>query len=140
MSGFSTDFLNLFTATPIIGATTTVTPEMDDPEEWAVLDRKPATSGVSRQQLTAASTEKRIEEGDDPLPTVASIQRPEELMKKPPYWLVVRQEGRQKVVVQGSHAPSLLCLDEYLRRWCRGDVNRADRVSLPMPHFQFSKY
>ncbi len=66
--------------------------------------------------------------GDDPLPEVSTIQRPEELTRKPPYWMVVSQERRQLVVVRCSHAPSLACLDEYLRRWCRGEVSRVNRV------------
>ncbi len=32
-----------------------------------------------------------------------------------------------RVVVNGSHGPSLVLLEGYLKRWCRGEVNRANR-------------
>jgi hypothetical protein len=32
------------------------------------------------------------------------------------------------VLIESSHAPSLACLEEYLRRCCRGELNRVSRV------------
>jgi hypothetical protein len=32
-----------------------------------------------------------------------------------------------RVVVNGSHGPSLVLLEGYLKRWCRGEVNRVNR-------------
>ena len=101
----------------------------EDPEDWADLDLgSPESHTVipSRTKQVASGT---VDTEPDLLPELATIPRPEELTRKPPYWMVVRQEGRTRVVIQGSHAPSLVCLDEYLRRWCRGEVGRVDRVS-----------
>jgi hypothetical protein len=113
---------------PTIGASNLVSPEMDDQDEWAVLDRKPASTTANVPQGTASIAERGMTVEYDALPTVSSIERPEELTKRPPYWLNVRQEGTQRVVIKGSHAPSLSLLDEYLKRWCRGNINRVDRV------------
>ena len=73
--------------------------------------------------------------GEDFLPEVSTIQRPEELLKRPPYWMVVRQESRTRVTVNGSHAGSLGVLEAYLKRWCRGEVGLVDRVSFLLVFF-----
>jgi hypothetical protein len=100
----------------------------EDPEDWADLDLgSPESHTVIPSRHKHVSAE-RVDNEPDLLPELATIQRPEELTRKPPYWIVVRQEGRTRVVIQGSHAPSLGCLDEYLRRWCRGEVGRVNRV------------
>jgi hypothetical protein len=122
LAGFSSDFLSLFTASPQAPTAIATAPEdADDPEAWA---------DVSLPEVhTIAPSRPAVDIGEDALPDLATIPRPEELLKKPPYWLVVRQEGRVRVVVQGSHTPSLSCLEAYLKRWCRGDVGIVDRVS-----------
>jgi len=100
----------------------------EDADDWADLDLgSPESHAVipSRQKQELAKADSL----PDVIPELARIPRPEELTRKPPYWILVRQESRQRVVVQGSHAPSLACLDEYLKRWCRGEVGRSDRVS-----------
>jgi len=135
LAGFATDLISLFIGSPILApapATNVLSSEVDDPEEWAVLEQKPEPNGRSQSASHYAATmpSKSIDTGADQLPTISSIPRPEELTKRPPYWLVVSQDTRQRITVQASHAPSLACLDEYLTRWCRGNTNRVDRVSL----------
>lgn len=66
---------------------------------------------------------------DDFLPEIGVLERPEELTQRPPYRLVVRQEGRSRVVVEGSHMGSLRVLEGYLGRWVRHNVDFVDRVS-----------
>jgi len=122
LAGFSSDFLSLFTASPQAPTTTATAPEdPEDPEAWAELSLPEAH--------TVAPPRTATDVGEDALPELAMIPRPEELLKKPPYWIVVRQEGRARVMIQGSHTPSLACLEAYLKRWCRGDVGIVDRVS-----------
>lgn len=70
----------------------------------------------------------------DRLPDLALIPRPEELLRRPPYFILVRQDTENRVVIQGSHAPSLECMEAYLKRWCRGNSHRVDRVG-PFPNF-----
>ncbi|KAE9376474.1 hypothetical protein N431DRAFT_542103 [Stipitochalara longipes BDJ] len=132
LAGFASDLLTLFTASPMMvaagshdgaGPSKQAAEEVDD---WADLDLgSPESHTVvpSRHKQESA----KMDSLPDVIPELARIPRPEELTRKPPYWILVRQEGRQRVVIQGSHAPSLACLDEYLKRWCRGEVGRSDR-------------
>ncbi|CAK7228422.1 hypothetical protein SCUCBS95973_006877 [Sporothrix curviconia] len=53
------------------------------------------------------------------LPSLDSLPRPDELFLRPPYHLIVADYGNKKIVVQGSHSPSLHLLGEYMKRWCR---------------------
>ncbi len=70
----------------------------------------------------------------DILPEIATLERPEELTKRPPYWLVVRQQGRAMVEVQCSHQGSLVVMEGYLKRWIRHAADLVTRVS---PSFLF---
>ncbi len=129
LAGFSTGFLNLFSPSADELASTLTKTGLDarDAEDWADLGQG-ASEAVIPDRLLHISAGVS-DDGRDSLPQIATIQRPEDLTRTPPYWMIVREEGKQRVVVQGSHAPSLACLDEYLRRWCRTDATRGDRVS-----------
>jgi hypothetical protein len=138
LAGFTSDLLRLSASSPMLGATeldepaSTSTLAPEDAEDWADLDLgSPESHTVVpvRQKQTPSGAK---DTGPDVIPELARIPRPEELTRSPPYWIVVRQEGRQRVVIQGSHAPSLASLDQYLKRWCRGDTGRSDRVSIPV--------
>jgi hypothetical protein len=135
LAGFASDLLTLFTASPVMLATESdnpasrILPAPEDQEDWADLDLGSSESHTVIPSRNNQSSPGKVDNEPDLLPELATIQRPEELTRRPPYWIVVRQEGRTRVVIQGSHAPSLGCLDEYLRRWCRGEVGRVDRVS-----------
>ncbi|CZR61868.1 uncharacterized protein PAC_11765 [Phialocephala subalpina] len=123
LAAFATDLLNLFTASPVMGASSLATKisQVDDPDDWADLDLG------SPKAIAKPTIAMKQDEGDDPIPEVSTLPRPEELTKRPPYWLVVKQEGAMRVVVEGSHAQSLACLEAYLRRWCRGEASRVNR-------------
>ena len=121
-AGFASDFLELFKERPVMKL---AGKEVADEPEWADVEiDAPETRNVSVVKVRNV-----IQEEVDILPEVATIQRPEELIKKPPYRIIVRQEGRSRVVVEGSHGPSLGVLEAYLKKWCRGDAGRVDRVS-----------
>jgi hypothetical protein len=133
LAGFASDLLTLFTTSPMMLATELGNPTGSNPsapeDDWADLDLGSPESHTVIPSRNKQISSAKVDSEPDLLPELATIPRPEELTRKPPYWMVVRQEGRTRVVIQGSHAPSLGCLDEYLRRWCRGEVGRADRVS-----------
>jgi hypothetical protein len=112
-AGFSSDLLSLFDPSPKAA-------ESEDPDAWA---------DVSIDTPAASVMTKLDERGAEALPDISSIVRPEVLTKRPPYWLIVRQESRNRVVVEGSHDPSIILLEGYLKKWCRGNINRTDRVS-----------
>jgi hypothetical protein len=134
LAGFAADFLDIFPASPVIAATPEVailSPKVSEDEQdgWALLEQKPTKTEAVAATPVTRSPKSFPSAGDDYLPTIATIARPEELTQRAPYWLVVRQETKSKVVINGSHGPSLACLDEYLKRWCRGNSNSVDRVS-----------
>jgi hypothetical protein len=115
----------------------------EDPEDWADLDLgSPESHPIMTPSTKQASGPPgmSIQVGEDPMPEISTIPRPEELIRKPPYWMVVKQENRMRVVVHGSHGPSLILLDAYLKRWCRGEVTRSDRVSTQLPSHECSSY
>lgn len=135
LAGFATDLLSLFTASPVMGASSLATKNshVEDPDDWADLDlESPKVVPTAKGKSGIAVKD---DEGEDPIPEVSTLPRPEELTKRPPYWMVINQEGPMKVVIEASHAPSLACLDAYLRRWCRGEVSRVNRVSIIVKDF-----
>jgi hypothetical protein len=110
----------------VVAKATSPVPAVAEDPEWAdVSMHSPIIPQVSERQLRTHSHE----EVADSLPDIATIERPEELIKKPPYWLIVRQERRNLILIEGSHGPSLSVLEAYLKKWCRGEVGRVDRVS-----------
>ncbi|KFY45265.1 hypothetical protein V494_01020 [Pseudogymnoascus sp. VKM F-4513 (FW-928)] len=121
-AGLSSDFLSLFTPPPTVHAPVS-TIASDDPE-WADVSIEPETRtpGTLPRQSIAAQ-----ESVSDRLPDLALIPRPEELLRRPPYYILVRQDVENRVVIQGSHAPSLECMEAYLKRWCRGNPHRVNR-------------
>jgi hypothetical protein len=120
-AGFASDLRDLFDA----GKKTAFhSGEAADEPEWADV----SMDSPDNRHIPIIKAQTSSQEEFDILPDVATIQRPEELTKKPPYWLIVRQEGKSRVVIEGSHAPSLVVLEAYMKKWCRGDTGRVDRV------------
>ncbi|OBT84809.1 hypothetical protein VE02_06928 [Pseudogymnoascus sp. 03VT05] len=122
-AGLSSDFLSLFSPVSSSPHAPISTIASDDPE-WADVSIEPpirTPAALSRQSIAAQ------ESVSDRLPDLALIPRPEELLRRPPYWLLVIQDRDNRIVVQGSHAPSLEIMEAYLKRWCRGNPHRVDR-------------
>ena len=68
----------------------------EEADDWADLDLgSPENHTVvpSRHKLASSG---RVDTEPDLIPDLATIPRPEDLTRKPPYWIMVRQEGRQK--------------------------------------------
>ena len=133
LAGFTTDFMNLFTTSPIVksmNAKETLA-LLDDQEDWANLDLESPHDPRSSTHPKPTHA-KREDDVSEVIPEISTLPRPEELTKRPPYWLLVKQDSPTRIVVQGSHTPSLACLEGYLKRWCRGEASRANRVSFFM--------
>jgi hypothetical protein len=65
----------------------------------------------------------------DSLPDINSIERPEDLMKKPPYHLIVQHSSYSKeITVQCSHQASLDLMSEYFKRWVKRNHNQTNKV------------
>jgi len=67
--------------------------------------------------------------GDEALPELGALERPEELLRRPPYFVVVRYNGNDHVDVQSSHQGTLMLLESYLTKWVRHSTTQANRVS-----------
>jgi hypothetical protein len=137
LAGFASNLLELFTqspsASPVLSSRAAAIAEDPDHDSWAHLSLDSPQSepqfAPPRKPASSASPLGPNSESDY-LPEISAIQRPEEMTKKPPYWLIVRQEGKSRITVEASHGPSLIVLEGWLRKWCRGDTNRMNRVSL----------
>ncbi|KAK4459429.1 hypothetical protein QBC42DRAFT_274458 [Cladorrhinum samala] len=63
------------------------------------------------------------------LPDAASLDRPDQLLLRPPYHLSMTSAGYKNIELHCSHSPSLQVLADYLKRWCR--VNHNDTTKPP---------
>ncbi|KAK7942920.1 uncharacterized protein PG986_012033 [Apiospora aurea] len=63
------------------------------------------------------------------IPECGTLARPDDLLLKPPYHLVVYDRGSSEVEIHSSHSPSLQLLSEYLKKWCR--VNQQNHQKPP---------
>ncbi|ORY60917.1 uncharacterized protein BCR38DRAFT_349091 [Pseudomassariella vexata] len=101
-------------------------------DDWAdvSMDTETGTPGVieAPQQQSPSGLHPRQPELNT-LPSCSTLARPDELLLKPPYHLVVYSRGGTLVEVQSSHSPSLRLLAEYLKKWCR--VNHQDNRKPP---------
>ncbi|KAI8627620.1 hypothetical protein F5Y19DRAFT_442325 [Xylariaceae sp. FL1651] len=61
------------------------------------------------------------------MPDISVLSRPDELLLKPPYHLIVYGIGKTQVEVQCSHSPTLQFLSDYLQKWSRIDHNKTTR-------------
>ncbi|KAI1164143.1 hypothetical protein F5B18DRAFT_650862 [Nemania serpens] len=118
--------------------TDTETPAQDD---WADIsvDTKTGTAGIvespypnpththpqnrASQVVVAAPPQPAF----DVLPTVETVPRPDDLLQRPPYHLLVHGASRTCVEVQCSHSPTLQFLAEYLKKWARTNHNNTTR-------------
>jgi hypothetical protein len=69
------------------------------------------------------------------LPDLGMLARPDELLMKPPYHMVVYNKGNSLVEVQASHSPSLQLMAEYLKKWSRLNHQDVRTVSALSPSF-----
>jgi hypothetical protein len=117
-SGFETDFENFFSANSV--------PAVEgDPagkdEEWADVDETGEAQSIRLKEVDSAP---------DALPTIETLARPDILFRSlTPYLLNVTLQSTNKLVVQGTHEPSLQLLSDYLQRWMKRDHRDIRKVS-----------
>ncbi|KAL5314135.1 hypothetical protein ACEPPN_018559 [Leptodophora sp. 'Broadleaf-Isolate-01'] len=90
LAGFSTDFINLFNASPPMqasGAPANVSSLPTDTDDWADLDLgSPESQMAPHSHIETRLNMVRVDV-EDTIPDISTIQRPEELMRRPPYCL-----------------------------------------------------
>jgi hypothetical protein len=82
--------------------------------------------------LTSAMAERYVPRAPtaDALPSVDMLERPEDLMRKPPYHLIVTHTQYGKfITIQSSHQPSLELISEYFKKWTKRNHGQTTRVS-----------
>jgi hypothetical protein len=122
IAGFHGDLLRAFKPdqpTPLASRDTATTAAQPD-DTWAEVD---TVNFDSASVFTPTITDRNIASRPAPLdslPNLNTIDRPEELTKRPPYYLYVRSSVDDRhIVVHGSHQASLELLAEYLKRWVK---------------------
>ncbi|KAL3961389.1 hypothetical protein ACCO45_002912 [Purpureocillium lilacinum] len=96
-------------------------------EEWtsvAVSDGKATTVAASAAEPTTLVVAGK----SSYMPSVTSLPPPDKLLLRPPYHMIVY--GGHEVRVQCSHGPSLEFLASYLKKWCRANTRRSDKLPL----------
>lgn len=100
-------------------------------DDWADVSVDVATgkAAVVEEQRSHQPYAPPAKAAYDILPDIGSLARPDDLLLKPPYHLVVYDRGSTEVEVHGSHSPSLQFLSEYLKKWCRINQQNHQKVS-----------
>ncbi|KAH8804602.1 hypothetical protein F5884DRAFT_796634 [Xylogone sp. PMI_703] len=137
LAGFTSDLLPQFASSsatsPVIPATKSAAPVNDDPDSWADLGLDTTIPSRTLPHRGGPGESARPNGHDlepEALPDLATIARPEELLSRPPYRLIVRQQVSSIVEVQGSHQESLMLLEKYLKRWVRHSVTLVNKPPL----------
>ncbi|KAL1407864.1 hypothetical protein Q8F55_007300 [Vanrija albida] len=90
--------------------------EDDDEPGWArvtteVTEDAPAATARSSTAVAPAAP--------GYIPSLATFPRPEQLLQRAPYHLIV--SWGSTIEIQGTHSPSLEFIAAYLKKWCRSD-------------------
>jgi hypothetical protein len=120
----------------------TVVPDASD-ESWvdaAASDMDSASivgltpAATMHSHSVPSSLPMRFAPAFDQMPTVNSIERPEELTLRPPYHLILRW-SESKVLIHGGHQPSLELIAEYLKKWAKRNHTLSNKVYVPRWRF-----
>jgi hypothetical protein len=134
VGGFSSDFLSCFEPEAAQPVPLAARPALPD-DSWADIEVDSASDKIeTREEKPFASSAAPTASKTviDILPDISTLERPEYLMLKPPYHLIISHSTYQKeIIVQCSHPPSLKVIEGYLKRWTKRDNNTVNRVSFP---------
>ncbi|KAL8345353.1 hypothetical protein RB601_005407 [Gaeumannomyces tritici] len=106
-------------------------------DDWADVEVDEATGKleVVEKATPAAMVSAAVSGGAPPpglpkpefMPNADTLPRPDELLLRPPYHLIVHAKGLTEVEVQCSHSPSLSFIADYLKRWSRANHNMTNK-------------
>ncbi|KAI0104282.1 hypothetical protein GGR51DRAFT_229837 [Nemania sp. FL0031] len=97
-------------------------------DDWAdvAVDNRTGNAGVVElPQRHLAPT--HVSPSFDIIPDVETVSRPDELLLKPPYHLIMYGGGKAFMEVQCSHSPTLQFLSDYLTKWSKTNHNNTTR-------------
>ena len=87
----------------------------------AVVEQIPHRGAVASQQQNPSF---------DIMPSARLVPGPEDLLRKPPYHLTMRDFNSSNIEIHCSHSLTLQFLSDYLKTWARTNYNDSTRVSL----------
>jgi hypothetical protein len=96
-------------------------------DDWADVSVDKTTGQPSTTTTTTTVASARFEV--DRLPDLATLARPDDLLRQPPYHLVV-YGGRGVVEIHGSHSPTLELIAAYLKKWVRSNHAKSTKVCI----------
>ncbi|KAI0445182.1 hypothetical protein F4803DRAFT_193305 [Xylaria telfairii] len=126
-SFFTGKLLNVFDEKAKHDSSSSAEPAAAD--DWAdvAVDNKTGNAAVVEVPIRYGATTQVISPTFDVIPDVGIISRPDELLLKPPYHLILRDQGRESFEVQCSHSPTLQFIADYLKKWSRTNHNNTTR-------------
>ncbi|KAI0453894.1 hypothetical protein F5B21DRAFT_264217 [Xylaria acuta] len=97
-------------------------------DDWAdvAVDNKTGNAAVVEAPRKHGATTQQSP-SFDVIPDIGTISRPDELLLKPPYHLIMHNHGKESIHVQCSHSPTLQFIADYLKKWSRTNHNNTTR-------------
>ncbi|KEZ43545.1 hypothetical protein SAPIO_CDS4458 [Scedosporium apiospermum] len=84
-------------------------------DDWASIVVEP----VVKTSINPTPSSQRRAPNVEYIPDINSVPRPDELLLRPPYHLIVFARSLNEIEIQCSHSPTLKFLSAYLAKWCR---------------------
>ncbi|KAI8948148.1 hypothetical protein F4801DRAFT_471158 [Xylaria longipes] len=126
LSFFTGNLLKVFDEKAKHDTLSTVEPVAAD--DWAdvAVDNKTGNAAVIEMSQRHSTTAQQSP-AFDVIPDVGTISRPDELLLKPPYHLIMHSNGKISIDVQCSHSPTLQFMADYLKKWSKTNHNNTTR-------------
>ncbi|OBR16028.1 hypothetical protein CH63R_01208 [Colletotrichum higginsianum IMI 349063] len=107
-------------------------------EDWAEVDMD---ARIGRLSVSAPAAHRRgpsvsstaTQPPADFMPRADALPRPDDLLLKPPYHLMIYSRGAHEIEIQCSHTATLKFLADYFKRWRRTNHQVASKVGHPKP-------
>jgi hypothetical protein len=95
-------------------------------DDWADVGLDQSTGNAAVIEKPALTPAAVVEYLPDP----NTLGRPDDLLLKPPYHLIVHSRGHNELELQCSHSPTLQFLSDYLKKWRRANHQLSTTVRL----------
>ncbi|EFQ31761.1 hypothetical protein CGRA01v4_04793 [Colletotrichum graminicola] len=103
----------------------TASPDADDWDDVDAIDTRVSRLSISgpdaaaRHRRGPSVSSTATQPPPDFMPRADALPRPDDLLLKPPYHLMIYSRGAHEIEVQCSHSPTLKFLADYFKRWRR---------------------
>lgn len=137
---FKDQLLSLFEDKPKAAptATTNIVPiPSTTGDDWADVghthDGGVAAAVVDKQKPAPAHQPAAVEFLPDP----EAIPKPDALLRRTPYHMIILVYGASHIEIQCSHNPTLEVMAKYFKKWVKTDHNKTTKVSHNVRRFPF---